>query len=62
MFKGLFDNTEWAGILSTLIFFSVFVIAVIMAITKKKSDVEYMSNLPLDDDEIKELKNYKNDE
>ncbi len=56
MFKGLFDNTEWAGILSTLIFFTVFVIAVVMAITKKKSDVDYMSNLPLEDDDIIETK------
>ena len=55
MIKGLFDGTaEWTGIVSTLIFFSVFVIAIIMTILRKKSHVDYMSNLPLEDDENQE--------
>ncbi len=50
MFKGMFNGTDWAGILSMLIFFMVFVVAIVMTILKKKSDVDYMANLPLDED------------
>jgi len=51
MFKGMFNGSDWAGILSMLIFFTVFVVAIILAILKKKSDVDYMANMPLDDDD-----------
>lgn len=50
MFKGMFNDNSWAGILSLLIFFSVFIIAVVMVMLKKKSDVDYMAHLPLEDD------------
>ncbi len=52
MFKGMFNGTDWAGILSMLIFFMVFVVAIVMTILKKKGDVDYMANLPLDDDNL----------
>lgn len=52
MFKGMFNDSSFYGVLSLLIFFTVFVIAMIMVVLKKKSDVEYMANLPLDDNEI----------
>ena len=51
MFKGMFDGSDWAGILSTLIFFSVFLVAIVLALLKKKSDVDYMAHMPLDDDD-----------
>lgn len=51
MFKGMFNDSNWAGILSLLIFFSVFIIAVVMTLMKRKSDVDYMAHLPLDDDD-----------
>jgi len=51
MFKGMFNGTDWAAILSTLIFFTVFVIAIILALTKKKSDVDYLARMPLDDED-----------
>jgi len=57
MFKGMFDGSSWAGILSTLIFFIVFVVAIILTILKKKDDVDYMANLPLDKDENLDHKN-----
>lgn len=57
MFKGMFDGSSWAGILSMLIFFIVFVVAIILTILKKKDDVDYMANLPLDEDENLDHKN-----
>ena len=51
MFKGLFDNVQWAGILSLLIFFGVFVIAMVFVALKKKTEMDYMSKLPLQDDD-----------
>ena len=51
MFKGMFNGTDWAGILSMLIFFTVFLVAIVMTILKKKSDVDYMARMPLDDDD-----------
>ncbi len=51
MFKGLFNGYNWAGIVSLLIFFSVFVIATVMVMMRKKSDIDYMANLPLEDDD-----------
>ncbi|GEM_PF-7118901 len=52
MFKGMFDIHQWAGIISTLIFFSVFAIAMWMVFLKKKSEMDYMANLPLEDDDV----------
>jgi len=57
MFKGMFNGSNWAGIVSLLIFFSVFVIAMVMVFMKKESDIEHLSHLPLDDEDTSENKN-----
>ena len=56
MFKGFSEGLEWTGIASTLIFLTVFIIAIVMVVLKRKKDVDYMANLPLEDNEVLEDK------
>ncbi|HRP01517.1 MAG TPA: cbb3-type cytochrome c oxidase subunit 3 [Candidatus Kapabacteria bacterium] len=56
MFKHLYSNLEHFAIfpiLAMLIFMAVFIGVVIFAYKMKKSTVDYISNLPLEDDESK---------
>lgn len=56
MFKHIFDNIEGINtlpIVVLIIFFTVFVILVLWALTIDKKTVSYLSRLPLNNDEIK---------
>jgi hypothetical protein len=56
MYKYILEsgNVNWMGIFVLLTFFLVFSISLFVVIFKKKDWVDYMSNLPLDEE--KEIK------
>lgn len=51
MYKTILEtaNVDWFGLASTVVFFAVFVLVVVLIIRAKKSHVDHMSNLPLED-------------
>jgi hypothetical protein len=52
MYKYLLQSVEgiqWFGIITLLLFFGTFCLAIIRTILAKKKSVQYMANLPLED-------------
>lgn len=43
------DGIQWFGIITLLLFFGTFCIAVLRAFLTKKKQSQYMANLPLED-------------
>lgn len=52
MYKYLLESVEgiqWFGIITLLLFFGTFCLAILRTLLTKKKQVEYMANLPLED-------------
>ncbi|MCB0527103.1 MAG: CcoQ/FixQ family Cbb3-type cytochrome c oxidase assembly chaperone [Saprospiraceae bacterium] len=52
MYKYLLQSVEgiqWFGIITLLLFFGTFCLAIIRAFFSKKEDMQRMSNMPLED-------------
>lgn len=45
------ENINWLAVASLLIFFVIFLVSAMWALTSEKDYVDKMSRLPLDDDE-----------
>lgn len=51
MYKKILETADvnWFGLASTMVFFTVFVLVLVLIVRAKKSHVDRMSNLPLED-------------
>ena len=52
MYKYLLQSVEgiqWFGIITLILFFGTFCIAILRAMLTKKKQTQYMANLPLED-------------
>jgi hypothetical protein len=43
------DGIQWFGIITLLLFFGTFCLAILNTLLSKKKQVEYMAKLPLED-------------